>query len=88
MRIPCPFCGPRDLSEFTCLGDATERRPDTAGDVSAEAFADHLYLRANPAGPHREFWYHAQGCRGWLEVTRDTRTHEIHGAVLASEAGR
>ena len=27
MLIPCPFCGPRDLSEFTYGGDATARAP-------------------------------------------------------------
>ena len=25
------------------------------------------------------------GCRSWLVVTRDTRTHEIGGAVFAIE---
>ena len=30
MRIPCPFCGERDVHEFTYLGDATLERPDPA----------------------------------------------------------
>ena len=82
MRIPCPFCGSRDLSEFTYLGDAAPVRPDAAAD--ADAVFDYVYLRANPAGPHRERWYHASGCRLWLTVTRDTRTHEILGAEEAA----
>jgi sarcosine oxidase subunit delta len=50
------------------------------------AFFDYVYIRDNPAGPMRELWYHAQGCRNWIVVTRDTRTHEIFGAVLARDA--
>jgi methylglutamate dehydrogenase subunit B len=80
MRIPCPYCGERDAREFAYLGDATVTRP-TASDVAA--FQDYVNLRDNPAGTHREFWYHASGCRSWLVVTRDTRTHRIDGAVLA-----
>ncbi len=37
----------------------------------------YVYLRDNPAGPHRELWQHVAGCRAWLVVTRDTRTHEV-----------
>ncbi len=29
-----------------------------------------------------ELWYHAFGCRSWLRVTRDTRTHEIFAVEL------
>lgn len=77
MRIPCPFCGSRDAAEFNYLGDAAPKRPDPA---EPERFFDYVYLRDNPAGPIQELWYHAGGCRMWLEVTRDTRTHDI-GAV-------
>ena len=76
MRIPCPFCGPRDLSEFTCRGEV---RP-----ASGDAYGD-LYLRANPAGQTQEHWYHAHGCRRWLTVDRNTRTHVIGGAALAQD---
>ncbi len=38
---------------------------------------DYVYLRDNPAGAHRELWYHGAGCRSWLVVARDTRTHQI-----------
>lgn len=77
MRIHCPFCGERDLSEFSYLGDAAFQRPD-----SAEKFHEAVYLRDNPAGRHSELWYHAFGCRGWLRVTRDTRTHAIFAVEL------
>ncbi len=78
MRIPCPFCGDRDASEFVYRGDAAPVRPTAPEDVYA-----YVYLRDNRAGPMREHWYHAQGCRNWLVVQRDTVSHEISEAVLA-----
>lgn len=84
MRIPCPHCGERDASEFTYLGDATKRRP--APDAPFEAMVDYVYLRDNPAGSHREFWYHAAGCHAWLIVTRDTRTHAVGAVESARDA--
>lgn len=78
MRITCPYCGSRDISEFAYHGDATRTRPKRDEDVYA-----YVYERDNPAGPHREHWYHAQGCRGWLTVTRNTLTHEISGVEEA-----
>jgi methylglutamate dehydrogenase subunit B len=86
MRIPCPYCGSRDYSEFVYLGDAAPKRPDPAAENASELFFDYVYLRDNPAGPIQEFWYHTSGCRSWLVVTRDTRTHDIAGARLAMES--
>ena len=60
-------------------------RPDGMADGGAEAFAEYGYLRDNPAGRHRELWYHEGGDRSWLVVTRDTLTHEITGAELARD---
>lgn len=85
MRIECPFCGERDLAEFSYLGDAAFRRPRADGEGAAERFYEAVYLRDNPAGPHQELWYHAAGCRSWLRVTRDTRTHEILAVGPAAE---
>ncbi|MFG1421433.1 sarcosine oxidase subunit delta [Roseixanthobacter liquoris] len=83
MRIPCPYCGLRDAHEFSYLGDATLTRPDPEAANAPEAFFQYVYLRDNPAGPHEELWYHAAGCRQWLVVSRDTRTHAISGARFA-----
>lgn len=80
MRISCPFCGSRDSREFAYRGDAAPKRP--VGD-DADAMADYVYLRDNPAGEIEEFWYHTQGCRQWLKVRRDTRSHAVLGATLA-----
>lgn len=85
MLIPCPYCGARDAQEFSYRGDATLARPDPTALDAADTFHDYVYLRDNPAGPHRELWYHAAGCRRWIEVARDTRTHEISCAFLAAE---
>jgi len=86
MRIPCPFCGERESAEFAYLGDASVRRPDPAAPEAATAFFEAVYLRDNPAGEHAELWYHAFGCRQWLRVTRNTRTHEIFASEFAKPA--
>ena len=84
MRIPCPYCGPRDAHEFVYRGDASAIRPH-GEDVG---FVAYVYLRDNPAGALSEHWYHAQGCRNWMVVERDTRSHVISGATLAKGKGR
>lgn len=88
MIIPHPLLGPRDAQEFVYLGDASLiHRPDGLT-ASLEAFHDYAYLRDNPAGLHRELWYHEQGDRSWLVVTRDTLTHAITRVELARDVAR
>jgi sarcosine oxidase subunit delta len=87
LRITCPFCGSRGNEEFAYLGDATVRRPDPAAPEAMQAFHDYVYLRENPSGPHQELWFHGSGCRSWLIVTRNTRTHEISEVKLAGRGG-
>ena len=62
-------------------------RPDWQGENAAEQFHDYQYLRDNPAGEHRELWFHEQGDRSWLVVTRDTLTHAIVRVELARRRG-
>ncbi len=83
MRIACPYCGDRGLSEFAYHGDATVRRP---AEGATEAWTDYVYLRENPAGLHDELWYHAAGCHAWLVVTRNLRSHEVTKVVAARGA--
>ena len=86
MLINHPLLGPRDAQEFTYLGDASlMNRPDPTAPGAAQAFHDYLYLRDNPAGEHRELWFHEQGDRSWLVVTRNTVTHEILRVELARD---
>jgi len=73
MRITCPYCGPRSNEEFAYRGDAA---------------MDYVYLRHNPAGPHRELWQHVSACRAWLVVTRDTSTHVIMSVEVARDVAR
>ena len=79
MRIPCPFCGDRDHAEFVYHGASVGPRPEDASDMHT-----HVYQRTNPAGANNELWYHAFGCRRWLEVVRDTRTHIVASARMAA----
>ena len=53
-----------------------------AGDV---AWDDYLHLRDNPAGVTRDLWYHETGCSAWIEVTRNTVTHEILSSRLVAD---
>ncbi|HDZ71724.1 MAG TPA: sarcosine oxidase subunit delta [Aurantimonas coralicida] len=86
MIIDHPLLGPRDAAEFVYLGDAALiGRPDPQDDGASEKFYDYLYLRDNPAGLHRELWYHEQGDRSWLVLTRNTLTHEITSVELARD---
>jgi methylglutamate dehydrogenase subunit B len=83
MRIDCPHCGERNASEFLYKGDASIERPQTP---DQDAFFDFLYIRRNEAGPMKEYWFHAGGCRSWLIVTRNTVTHQITGVEAARAA--
>lgn len=84
MRIPCPHCGDRDCREFYYMGDAVALdRPAAQADVAQ--WDDYLHNRDNPAGETRDLWYHEGGCAAWIVVHRNTITHEIYGATLASE---
>ena len=86
MIINHPLLGPRDSAEFYVKGDASMiDRPDPAAADAAEKFFEYGYLRDNPAGEHRELWYHEQGDRSWLVVTRNTLTHEVVKVELARD---
>ena len=85
LLIPCPWCGPRDESEFTCGGEAHITRPKHPDRLDDAAWADYLFMRANPKGLHLERWVHAHGCRRWFNLARDTLSHEILAAYRMDE---
>ena len=84
IRIPCPFCGERDHSEFGYGGDGSIVYP--ALDAPAEDWLQAVFQRENLRGRQSETWQHVSGCRMWLVVERDTMTHEIYG-VRPAHAG-
>lgn len=89
MIINHPLLGPRDAAEFVYLGDASLiNRPESEANDATEQFYEYLYLRDNPAGEMRELWFHEQGDRSWLVVTRNTLTHEISKVELARDVAR
>ncbi len=89
MIINHPLLGPRDASEFTYLGDASlMQRPNPKSETAIDDFYRYLYLRENTPGEHRELWYHEQGDRSWLVVTRNISTHEITKVELARDVAR
>jgi heterotetrameric sarcosine oxidase delta subunit len=87
LRIPCPWCGPRDEVEFRYGGQARIAYPDDPDALSDEAWAAFLFLRDNPRGPFLERWCHAAGCRRWFELRRDTATHAVLGSSPLPEPG-
>jgi sarcosine oxidase subunit delta len=84
MRLICPNCGERDLREFYYAGfaGALERPAEDAG---AEAWDAYLHTRDNPAGETDDLWYHESGCSAWIVVRRNTVTHAVLAAELASD---
>jgi heterotetrameric sarcosine oxidase delta subunit len=73
--IPCPWCGPRNASEFGYTGELAAR-PDPAT-ATAEQWRSYLYLRGNRQGWTAERWFHRAGCRQYFEVERHTLTNEV-----------
>ena len=88
MIINHPVLGPRDAAEFVVKGDVELiDRPDGLS-ASDDVMHDYMYLRDILAGTHQELWYHEQGDRSWLVVTRDTLTHEVVKVELARDIAR
>jgi heterotetrameric sarcosine oxidase delta subunit len=77
--FPCPFCGPRDETEFHFGAEAGNIRPEPAASTSAEVWADYLHFETNPKGPSREIWVHTT-CGEFFLMERDTVTHEVKGS--------
>ena len=77
LLIKCPWCGERAETEFSYGGEAGIKRPLKPDALSDAEWADYLFNRKNPRGAHHELWNHAQGCRRWFEVERDTVSYKI-----------
>ena len=82
LLVPCPDCGPREVSEFA-YGGESNRRP--APGAPSTDLARYLYFRRNVAGTQVEWWYHRDGCQRWFLAQRDTRTNAIGDAYWPEE---
>ena len=86
LLIDCPWCGSRAETEFSYGGEAGIVRPADPDTLSDAQWADYLFNRTNPRGAHRELWNHAQGCRRWFGVERDTVTYRIARSFTLPDA--
>lgn len=86
LLIKCPWCGERAETEFSCGGEAGITRPLQPDALSDAEWADYLFNRSNTKGAFKELWNHAQGCRRWFEVERDTVSYKIERCYKLGEA--
>lgn len=86
LRITCPWCGPRDETEFSYGGEAHIVRPKEPDALTDEQWADYLFMRTNPRGRYLEQWVHSAGCRRWFNVERDTVSYRIGAVYRPGEA--
>ncbi|MGH8224124.1 MAG: sarcosine oxidase subunit delta [Woeseiaceae bacterium] len=88
LLIDCPWCGKRPELEFSYGGQAHLARPRRPSDLSDQQWAEYLYMRNNPRGPHAERWRHARGCGRFFNVLRDTTTDRIADTYRIGESPR
>jgi sarcosine oxidase, subunit delta len=77
VQIACPWCGPRDLTEFSYGGASHVARPGPFQSVTDLEWSAYLFYGRNACGRHAERWHHSYGCESWFNVVRDTVSHEI-----------
>ena len=74
MKVFCPNCGTREVTDFGFGGEAS---PRPASRPTQRELNTYVYFRRNVAGVQREWWYHRVGCGLWYVAERDTRTNEV-----------
>lgn len=78
LLISCPWCGPRDEREYIYGGDSiklpllVDSMPE-----SMKEWHEAVHIRSNTTEQNRELWFHGSGCEAWIEVVRNTSSHEI-----------
>lgn len=70
MQIRCPWCGPRNATEFHHHGPSSSR--PQVSTATPEQWRRYLYVHENPFGEVTETWYHGSGCRRFFQLVRDT----------------
>jgi sarcosine oxidase subunit delta len=81
IRIPCPNCGPRNVSEFRYGGEYNPRPADPTAVPESEWVRYH-YFKNNTMGEQVEWWLHQSGCELWFLVERERRTNDIIKSYL------
>ncbi|MEE9336281.1 MAG: sarcosine oxidase subunit delta [Granulosicoccaceae bacterium] len=84
-QIKCPYCGNREMTEYTYGGEANLSRPTRLESEDSLALTSYLFSRTNKRGIHLERWFHVFGCRKWFNVARNTITNEIVETYLPNE---
>ncbi|WP_315278333.1 sarcosine oxidase subunit delta [Kocuria carniphila] len=77
LLIECPYCGPRNETEYHYGGEAHVPYPQDPFQLTDQQWAEYLFYRSNPKGLIAERWVHSAGCRRWFNAVRDTVTYEI-----------
>lgn len=71
--LHCPLNGPRNISEFICLGEV---KPLPAAASNSAGWAEFVFVEKNSAGMVQEWWLHVP-TNYLFVVERDTRTDTI-----------
>ncbi|MDP0927973.1 sarcosine oxidase subunit delta [Paracoccus onubensis] len=72
----CPFCGPRDETEFHFAAEAGKKRPMPAETATDDEWAEYLYMNSASRGKAQEVWLHVT-CGEFFLMTRDTVTRDV-----------
>jgi len=84
--VTCPWCGEREVTEFSYGGEAHIARPENPEQLSDEEWGDYVFFRKNPRGIHYERWVHTHGCRRWFNAVRNTVTDQFLGSYEPGES--
>ncbi|MFJ9407138.1 sarcosine oxidase subunit delta [Streptomyces sp. NPDC101393] len=77
LLLNCPWCGPRDETEFHYGGQAHIAFPAAPAELDDREWAEYVFYRDNPKGPFAERWMHGTGCRRWFNAVRDTVSYRV-----------
>ena len=83
--IACPWCGPREETEFHYGGQAHVAYPADPQALTDEEWARYVFFRSNPKGLFTDRWSHNAGCRRWFNAVRDTATYRFPGVYRVDE---
>jgi sarcosine oxidase subunit delta len=78
--FPCPFCGPRDETEFRFCGEAGNIRPGGGKAAPTAKWSRYLYFQRNGQGRVAEIWAHIP-CGELFRLERDNVTHAVYESV-------